>query len=433
MARTDHRFTVLLAVAIAIGFSGSAGAAKPPHATVVLHVDANASPGGNGTGAAPFQNLPEAVAEARARFLEGGSRLKIQTAPGVYVLTGPLLLDVPGLELRGSNVMPLDADDWPSGRVEPGSETRITSNGSFNGAPLIHVTPSSSELSGRDVTLANLTVDFNPSGSAILIQRAQGFSVKGCFVARASPGGVHTLASSGTIAGNFITGVGCGVCVGGGNGSSPAMVRVSGNRSVNNTNGGVLLDGGVTGTDASHGSLSALIEHNDLSDSMVNRTAGFGIRIITSPSGPFLLANYNHVTAVIVGNRIRGNRTGAIIDAGFPYRAIGSRFDPRLYSGSLILTFRDNDIAGNVWAPALITFTRSTAALSPSQLSPSSGASWKYLQDSSFQIRDSQNSLAGYWLDHPEFDPFDGRELNNVLTINGDEIPNGRTIPSVLP
>ncbi len=139
MTPTRRGFAAVLTAVV--GFCSTAGArvARSPHAAVVIHVDTNASAGGDGTGAAPFQNVPEAVAAARARFLEGASKLRIHIAPGVYVLTGTLLIDVPGLELRGSNEMPLDADGWPDGTVLPGSETRITPSGAFNGAPLIHV------------------------------------------------------------------------------------------------------------------------------------------------------------------------------------------------------------------------------------------------------------------------------------------------------
>jgi hypothetical protein len=432
MTLTRSNFPALVAAGLALALSGSAPAAKAPRALVVLHVDASSIPGGDGTRSAPFQNIPEAVSEARLRHLSGASRLRIQIAPGVYVLGSTLRLDVPGLELRGSNVMPTDPDDWPTGLVEPGTESRVTSGDSFNGSVLIHTSPSSAELTGQDVTLEKLTIDFNRRPTALLIERVQGFTVKGCLVTRALPGGIQSVASSGTIAGNYITGSGCGVCVGGGNESSPANVRIVGNRSVGNANGGVLLDGGNSGTDDVGDRLAAVIQHNDLSDN-IGSPNGFGLRVFSSPLGPFLLANDNHVSALVLENRIRGNRNGVVIDAGFPYRAIGTSFDPRLHRGSADVTLRNNDVAGNV-VPALITFTRSTAALVPTQLAPSpTGTSWKYLQESSFRIHDPLDSLAGYWLDHPEFDPIDGRQLQNALIVNGREVATGRTIPSVLP
>jgi hypothetical protein len=419
-----NRSIAALGVTLGLWLVGSVDAAETARSTVVLHVDATALSGGNGSAAAPYTRIPDAVTEARLRFLANAARVKIQIEPGLHQLSETLLLDVPGLELQGSNVTPIDSDGWPAGVVDSGSETRITFDGTFDGGPLIHVVPSGPELNASSVTIANLTVDYNRGGNAILIERSQGFTVKACFITRASPGGILALASSGTIVGNYITGVGCGACIGGGNASSPANVRIVGNRSMRNVNGGVLLDAGLTGSDDSRDTLSVVVQHNDLSDNTTAPLNSFGIRIFTSSLGPFRLANDNHATALIVRNRIHGNRIGVVIDAGFPYRVVDSNVDPRLFRGSLDVNFRDNDVAANLSAPALITFTRNSAALSPTQLS-----SWKYLQDSSFLISDPQNSLADYWLDHPAFDPIDGRTLRNVLTVNGHQIGNDRTIP----
>ena len=41
-------------------------------------------------------------------------------------------------------------------------------------------------------------------------------------------------------------------------------------------------------------------------------------------------------------------------------------------------------------------------------------------------ISDPNGDLNGYWFDHPAVDPIDGRFLNNVLTVNGLTISNGR-------
>ncbi len=58
-----------------------------------------------------------------------------------------------------------------------------------------------------------------------------------------------------------------------------------------------------------------------------------------------------------------------------------------------------------------------------------SARSNKYLQSSVFDITYGKGELDGFWFDHPEDEPIDGRRLGNVLRINGDEIPNGRFIP----
>jgi hypothetical protein len=129
-------------------------------------------------------------------------------------------------------------------------------------------------------------------------------------------------------------------------------------------------------------------------------------------------------------NRIAGNRTGIVIDAGFPYRRVGTTCDERTFSGSVDLTLVDNTLTGSVLTPALVTFTRQTAARDPSTLSE-----WQYLHASTISISDRHGSLAGAWIDHPERDPFVGpcpadaeREvLGNTLLYNGVAVPNGRT------
>jgi len=80
-----------------------------------------------------------------------------------------------------------------------------------------------------------------------------------------------------------------------------------------------------------------------------------------------------------------------------------------------------NTISASKTTPALISFTRNTAAEFPQQLK-----TFKYLQDSIITITDPTADLSGYWFDHPATDPIDGRILNNSLKLNGSTIPNGK-------
>jgi hypothetical protein len=60
-------------------------------------------------------------------------------------------------------------------------------------------------------------------------------------------------------------------------------------------------------------------------------------------------------------------------------------------------------VIGNIRTPALISFTRVTAANSPAQLDPTGKPlSYKYLENSTYDITYSNGELDGYWLDHPE-------------------------------
>jgi hypothetical protein len=427
--------------------------AGPPPALVQLHVNVAAAPGGNGSASAPYQNLPDAVAAARGLWLaaaNGDLRIVIRIAPGVYLLTAPLVLDIPNLQLQGSNKMLVDADGWPSGNLKPGTETKITIASSFLDGPLLHVRASSAVLTGHGVTIQNLSLDGNnrvvgSDGHIITIRQVRDFTVKGCIVTGRAFIGIDSRASSGKIIENYITDVGCGACIGAGNASSSADVLFSGNRSVNNSLGGVLLGGSGFELPGIFDSLSAVIEGNDLSNNALIPRFSFGLRIFVirrDPPDPFNQSTGN-VTALIVGNRINNNEFGVVIDAGFPYRTSLGECDSRTYTGTLALTFKDNQILGNLLTPALITFTRETAAVDPLELDPTVfSTAWKYLHGATFIITDKKNNLAGYWLDHPVADPVDpsvdycgegGALLGNRLTINGAIIPNGRTVPSPVP
>src|SRR5262245_30128337 len=88
--------------------------------TTTIHVDDDATPGGNGTAHAPYNNLPEAVAAAYA--ISGAVVIKVE--PGAYGLAEPLVIER-SLELRGSTEQ-VDSDDpWPTGEVAVGTGTRI--------------------------------------------------------------------------------------------------------------------------------------------------------------------------------------------------------------------------------------------------------------------------------------------------------------------
>jgi hypothetical protein len=128
------------------------------------------------------------------------------------------------------------------------------------------------------------------------------------------------------------------------------------------------------------------------------------------------------VTGVVKGNRIVGNRMGVSLDAGFPYRRVGAACDGREFSGTIALQFVGNTISQSALTPALITFTRNTAALDQLQL-----PQWQYLHGATFTITDPDRSLANARIDHPPTDPHIGtcpadavhEPLRNTLILNG--------------
>ncbi len=404
-----------------------------------LYVDAAANPGGDGSKQAPFRRITDAVNYVRGFPL--GGRFEILVEPGTYVSRYsntdpsledlPIVLDYPNLKLKGSTSMLADENGLPTGEIEPGKNSLLIAQPALaTDQNLISITQTNPGLSGQGVEVSKLTLDAGkaptaPLGTGIFVKLVQDFVIRDNYVTGGAFQGIQTTASSGKIQGNYFSRVGCGACILAGSTTSPANVIFSGNRSNNNFFGGVLLDGaGIS--DSAFDRLSAVVDGNDLSDSKANPAVGqgFGVRVMVLRHDPPNPGDSGNVTAIISNNRIRNNRLGFSIDAGFPYRTFGGHPDSRLHNGTLKLSLVNNEIADSLIAAALISFTRNSATLTPSQLSQ-----WKYLEHSTFDITDSDGELTGYWLDHPVFDPRDGRLLQNILRINGVEIPNGRYVP----
>jgi hypothetical protein len=409
-------------------------------AKVDLYVDAAANLNGDGSKHAPYRRITDAVATARVIWqadIDSDVKIVIHVAPGVYegsyTNTGreiealPIRLDVPNLELRGSTSMLEGNDGWPTGVFEPGTNTLLIANPPlFGEQALLVVAPTNHVLTGHGVTVSKLSFNVGDfvysvaSGDGIVVDRVHDFTIRNNFVTGWAFIGISTTASSGKILGNYITEVGCGTCISAGNTSSPADVIVSGNRSIRNELGGVLLLGGG-GAGEIFDRLSAVVSRNDLSNNNARRDFSFGLRVSVIRRDPpdSLNQTLGYVTATVSGNRITNNSFGVTIDAGFPYRT-----DPRRYTGTLDVAFENNQVVENRLTPALISFTRNEATLSPSRLN-----FWKFLERSTFNITYPDGELDGYWFDHPVSDPIDGRTLQNILKINGVEIPNGRYVP----
>jgi hypothetical protein len=203
---------------------------------------------------------------------------------------------------------------------------------------------------------------------------------------------------------------------------------VIGNPLVRNL-GGLVLIGSTSRVPETGDQLAAVVRDNDLSEN--NQVAGFsfGLRIFTinRPLGaPGDTQSTGNVRATIQGNRIADNEIGVTIDAGFPFRRVGTICDPLVYSGTFQLDFRGNTLSGSRLLPALITFTRNQAALHQFPLDL-----WQYLHSAVYDITDPDGTLADALIDNPEFDPFVGpcpndathELLGNALIYNGTVLP----------
>jgi Protein of unknown function (DUF1565) len=392
--------------------------------TVVIHVNDDAAPGGNGTSRAPYDSLTDALAAAGAT----SAAVVITVAPGNYAIAGSLVVDRP-LELRGSSVLIQDADGWPTGDVVAGTETRIFASNSTLPQVILVGKGDSSVLS--DVTIRGFVFEGTATGISMLLTRVQDFRVADNVFRPPANFGLQSVASSGSVTGNHFRGVGTGAIFTGGYPASPSNVVATGNRSVENTLGGMLLNGASINIPELGDQLDATIRDNDLSGNTAP-PQGFGLRVFIlrrDLGAPGDSQSSASIKALVQDNRIDGNRSGIVIDAGFPYRRVGTVCDSRVYSGTADIELAGNSLAGSLQTPALVTFTRQQSALNPALL-----PQWGYLHAAHFAISDKDGTLEDAWIDHPATDPFVGpcpddatnEPLENVFVYNGVVLPNGR-------
>jgi len=389
---------------------------------LVIHVDDDAGPGGNGSGRYPFDNIADAFALAQSL---GGAVVVVE--PGQYPVSSTLRIQTP-IDLRGSNVMEVDDAGRPTGSIAPGTETRIVGTAALGTSALLSVSPSDDGVL-HGVEIRNFTFDSGPARDDLSVNRTQGYSVYANAFRGSATNGIFSVASSGKIVGNYISDDVTGAAVAAGYPASPSSVEFVGNRVVRNLAGLVLI-GSTSRVPETGDELDVLVRNNDLSEN--NRVAGFsfGLRIFTinRPLGaPGDTQSTGNVRATIQGNRIADNQIGVTLDAGFPFRQVGPFCDPRIYAGRFDLELRGNTVSGSLFIPALITFTRNQAALHQVPLDV-----WQYLHSAIYNINDDDGTLADAWIDHPELDPFVGpcandathEALGNTLIYNGTVLPH---------
>ena len=413
-----RRWSVALGIALLAATVLSA--AEPP---VIIHVDDDAAPGGNGTLLMPFNNLPDAVAAANGQ----AGFVTIKVAPGDYPLSEPLVIDR-AVDLRGATEQLFDNESWPSGAYASSTASRIYSTNPSM-MRLIQVGRSDGSVL-RTVSIRGFVFDGTATGASVQLARVQGYWIAENIFRAPALFGVQSVASSGRVSANYFSGLGTGAMLAGGYEDSPSEVLFEFNRAVNNTVGGLQLNGSSTGIPELGDELNVTVRGNDLSNNTGNQ--GFGLRAFVlrrDPRAPGNAQSEASVSAVVLENRFAGNRIGVVLDAGFPYRQSEGGCDPRTFSGTLNLRLLGNTLSGSSLSSSLITFTRSSTGLSPSTLSQ-----FQYLHGGTYNISDRDGILSEAWIDHPAADPFLGpcaadavhEPLNNLLIYNGQVLPFGR-------
>jgi hypothetical protein len=437
-----------------------------------LYVDANAAAGGDGSTTSPYALITDAVGRARqlrsSAAIPATERVAIHVAAGNYVGTFnatalasnpnqealPIILNVPNLTLAGATVMDHDSRGLPTGPGNgPQSKLKSSDLTDSDHQALIVVGRTSDGNAGDGVTVSGFIFGENNEGLGIVVDRVFDFALLDnafihTFIA------IITRLSSGVVDGNYFLGnSGIGPGIGGGSINHPAKVTLSRNRSTKTYNSGAdirgepslrALDLGAntltleplqllfdrnSPQDAANipDTLDVLVSNNDFSG---NGTSGlvcfayafnplFGYTT-ADPSQP----KTSVIQATVVGNTFNGN--GAY---GFLAEAGGSlRSNPRALTRTLAGTFTQNTLQGNGRAGTLFDFIAADVSLGAASIQ-----SFKYLQNSSYQLTDLDGELAGFDYDNPATDPVSGTVLNNTLSVNGAVIPSGTKISPLHP
>jgi hypothetical protein len=188
----------------------------------------------------------------------------INVAPGDCVITHTLVIDR-SMDLHGSSVLDEDSDTWATGDVVPGTETRIVAAVELGSQPLVLM----GRADGTVVDHVSLR-GFVPQGRTgvieLLLTRVQRYVVAANVFRGPASFGLQSVASSGRVTGNHFSGLEVGAILAGGYEASPSNVVFTGNRSVRNGNGGLILNGASIGIPELGDELDAVVRGNDLSD-----------------------------------------------------------------------------------------------------------------------------------------------------------------------
>ncbi len=436
-----QRSAISVVFALALAFFAAAPALAG--ASIDIYVNAAAPPGGDGSAASPHARLTDAVVQARAARAKSGKRIVIHVAAGTYVGSYknsgpkieplPIIVNVRNLSIVGATVLTFDAEGLPTGFVAASATVFAAEPALDFGQRFLVVGGTPDGASGDGVTISQCAFDgrapdnFGNNGFMVEMNRVAGFVFEKCAATRCAVG-VVTTASSGVVRQSFMTNASVGICLFGGNESFPASVDVLQNRSAGNREGGFVanpepfsfvfdsnlapLGGEVFDT------IACNIIGNDFSDNFYgDKGLAWGIRLGMNNFAFNPAVTTTYLTATIRGNRIANNSWGVMIDAAFPFR-----FRPEPLGGFLTATFEDNEVSGNRES-AIVSFTRYDASLARGRLK-----TWKYFENSLYDITDLGGDLAGYLYDNPAVDPEDGTVLDNVLKVNGVAIPQGTNI-----
>jgi len=443
---------VSVATALLTTVSATHASSQPPHAYNVF-VDAGANPDGDGTATAPYQTITRAFERARQirATVPVTGKIHVHVAPGEYVESFPVYLNVSNVDLHGStrlledeNGLPANCgtDSTPAPCIEPGTETLITPALPLtaNTQTMLFIAPTiDSEFDKlSDVTVRGLVIDGKSAnvaigGVGIFVDRVDNFSIQGN-VTRRLLIGVRTDLSSGSIKGHFAYQSMDGLAIAGGSSIYPARVEAKANRLLNNLEQGLVALGAasVKGRIRTSTLLKPVqtlfdpLQHPEqVPDTLVLSVIGndmsggprFGMRLEAYISGSAFYDTTDNqpmtsrIVATVRGNSFRNNgEYGVTVEGAFVPRG-----NPRAFTALFDGHFEANDFTGNGRAGLFAGFMLNGVVTR----NPGLIVTNKYLVDSRFAIEGDAPHM-DIDFDNPVLDPFDGvTPLNNALAVNG--------------
>ena len=383
-----------------------------------------------------FRRITDALAAARASRLAQGElvtaacRITIVVPAGTYVGTStdaatdgaerfPLLVDVPDITLHGALVMMLDHDGRATGTGIGDAETVLTPAEPLPvvnavSTPIIIANAHPDGSAGNGLTVEGFVFQsghdpaVDAGGQGVLSVRATRVAILGNRFEGGFTESMDLRGGSGRVARNHLGGTAgtCDICLAG-----PGHFRVSGNTLEAGGIPGIVLSG-VLSLPVPDGVeplvLPATAETwGDIRNNTVRDhqrvPVGVGVRVdVLGVNAPNV---YNTVHAVIQDNLLVSNRFGIIVHAQTP------KSGSSLRRSDAYVTLGRNVIEQSCEAKLLVSLARHQTALGI--------GTNLYMQNSRYAI-----SLRGN-LDWSEAWFGDPAGYGNVLTVDGDTIPNG--------
>ena len=391
---------------------------------------------------AHFSRIADALAAARAGRLARGETqsaacpITITVASGVFRGTAaqstdttlehfPIVVDVPGITLRGALQMAVDANGRATGAgtgadvttlapIEPLVIVGGVSSQTGSSTSIIVAVGHPGGSAGNGFTVqgfafqsGHVGVDTLAGGQGVFSMRVQNLVIRGNRFEPLLTESMDLRASTAAVERNYLSGGAgtCDMCIAG-----PGVYSVTGNRLAAGATPGILAVPALLlpvpaaveqfvlpATSV----IVATISNNEVRDHL-RKPVGAGVRVGAVGVGAPSVQGTSVVT--IQGNALINNNFAVIVEGAFPVANTSLR-------GDLDVTFGGNQLQQSCQSNLLVSFSRHTTALGLSSL--------PYLRNSTFTLTLRGNlNWSDAWFSDPG-------GLGNSLIVDGQTIANG--------